>query len=80
MLYRSTTPLCVVVKMIELSINKFSSNLKRFIDQAIDEHEPVKVTRRKGRDFIVISAEDWEREQETLYVLQNSSLVKQISE
>ena len=65
--------------MIELSVNKFRSNLKIFVDQAIDEHEPVKVTRRKGRDFIVISAEDWEREQETLYVLQNSSLVKQIS-
>ena len=66
--------------MIELSINKFRSNLKRFVDQAIDEHEPVKVTRKTGRDFIVIGAEDWEREQETLYVLQNSSLVKQISE
>ena len=65
--------------MIELSVNKFRSNLKSFVDQAIDEHEPVKVTRRKGRDFIVVSAEDWEREQETLYVLQNSSLIKQIS-
>jgi antitoxin YefM len=29
---------------------------------------------------VVISAEDWEREQETLYVLQNSSLMKQIAE
>ncbi|MCD6118100.1 type II toxin-antitoxin system Phd/YefM family antitoxin [bacterium] len=66
--------------MIELSVNKFRSNLKSFVDQAIDEHEPVKITRRKGRDFIVISAEDWEREQETLYVLQNSFLMKQISE
>jgi antitoxin YefM len=27
-----------------------------------------------------MSAEDWEREQETLYVLQNSSLMKQIAE
>ena len=66
--------------MIELSVNKFRSNLKYFVDQAIDEHEPVKITRRKGRDFIVISAEDWEREQETVNVLQNSSLMKQISE
>ena len=66
--------------MIELSVNKFRSNLKNFVDQAIDEHEPVKITRRKGRDFIVISAEDWEREQETLNILQNSSIMKQISE
>jgi antitoxin YefM len=28
---------------------------------------------------VVISAEDWEREQETLYVLQNPSLMQQIA-
>jgi antitoxin YefM len=64
--------------MVELSVNKFRSNLKTFVDQAIDEHVPLKITRRAGRDFVVVSAEDWEREQETLYVLQNSSLMKQI--
>ena len=66
--------------MVELSVNKFRSNLKSFVDRAIDEHVPLKVTRRAGRDFIVLSAEDWERDQETLYVLQNSSLMKQIVE
>ena len=29
---------------------------------------------------MVISAEDWERERETLYVLQNQSLMQQIPE
>ncbi|MCK5145205.1 type II toxin-antitoxin system Phd/YefM family antitoxin [bacterium] len=66
--------------MIELSVNKFRANLKNYVDQAIDLHEPVKITRREGRDFVVLSAEDWERDQETLYILQNSSLMKQISE
>jgi antitoxin YefM len=66
--------------MVELSVNKFRSNLKAFVDKAIDEHIPLKVKRRAGRDFVVISAEDWQREQETLYVLQNTSLMKQISE
>jgi antitoxin YefM len=28
----------------------------------------------------VLSAEDWDREQETLYVLQNSSLMRQLAE
>jgi antitoxin YefM len=54
--------------------------MKNFVEQAASEHEPLKVTRRSGGDFIVISAEDWERDQETLYVLQSSSLMKQISE
>lgn len=66
--------------MVELSVNKFRSNIKSFVDQAIDEHVPLKVTRRAGRDFIVMSAEDWERDQETLYVLQNTSLMQQIAE
>ena len=66
--------------MQELSVNKFRSHLKETVDHIIDAHEPLRITRRKGRDFIIISAEDWEREQETLYVLQNSSLMKQIVE
>jgi len=36
------------------------------------------VHRRAGSDFIVFNAEDWERDQETPYVLQNSSLMNQI--
>lgn len=66
--------------MIQLSVNKFRSNLKTFVEKSINDHIPLRIRRRTGRDFIVISAEDWEREQETLYVLQNSSLMKQINE
>ncbi len=66
--------------MIQLSVNKFRANLKSFVEQAINDHVPLRVCRRAGRDFIIMSAEDWEREQETLYVLQNSSLMIQIDE
>jgi antitoxin YefM len=66
--------------MIELSVNKFRANIKTFVDKAINDHVPLRIRRRVGNDFIVISAEDWEREQETLYVLQNSSLMNQIAE
>ncbi len=65
--------------MIELSVNKFRAHLKSFVDKAINEHQPLRVKRRAGRDFVVVSAEDWEREQETLYILQNNSLMQQIS-
>jgi len=61
------------------SVNKFRDNLKAFVDRVTVDHEPIKVTRRAGEDFIVMSAEDWEREQETLYVLQNSDLMQQIA-
>jgi antitoxin YefM len=65
--------------MDSVSVNKFRDNLKAFVDRVIGDHEPIKVTRRAGEDFVVISAEDWEREQETLYVLQNSDLMLQIT-
>lgn len=66
--------------MTELSVTKFRSNIKKFVDRAIDFHEVLRIKRRKGRDFVIISAEDWEREQETLYVMQNSYLINQINE
>jgi len=64
--------------MDSISVNKFRENLKYFVEQVVNDHLPLKVTRRNGEDFVVISAENWVREQETLYVLQNNYLVKQI--
>ena len=66
--------------MDSISVNQFRDNLKTYVEQTVSEHEPIKVTRRAGDDFIVMSADDWEREQETLHILQSSNLMKQIAE
>ena len=66
-------------KMREMSVNKFRSGLKAAVEEVVHQHVPLRVTRRTGDDFVVVSAEDWEREQETLYVLRNSSLMEQIA-
>lgn len=66
--------------MDSISVNKFRDNLKGFVEQVVSKHMPLKVTRRTGEDFVVLSADDWEREQETLYVLQNTDLMKQIAD
>lgn len=66
--------------MIELSVNKFRANIKEFVDKVIEDHQAIRVNRRAGKDFIVVSAEDWEREQETLYILRNNSLMSQVAE
>ena len=66
--------------MDSISVNQFREKLKHCVEAVIREHQPLKVTRRNGEDFVVISAEDWAREQETLYVLQNQSLMEQIAE
>ena len=61
------------------SVNQFRDNLKTIVEHVANSHVPIKVTRRAGDAFVVISADDWEREQETLYVLQNNSLMTQIA-
>lgn len=66
--------------MNSISVNQFREKLKHYVERVIQEHQPLKVTRRNGEDFVVISAEDWERGRETLYVLQNQSLMQQIAE
>ncbi|MBK1653672.1 type II toxin-antitoxin system Phd/YefM family antitoxin [Allochromatium vinosum] len=64
--------------MDTVSVNQFRDNLTSLVEQVISRHEPG-VTRRSGEDFVVVSAEDWKREQETLYILQNNDLMKQIA-
>lgn len=66
--------------MDSVSVNQFRENLKAFVEKAVSNHVPLKVTRRSGEAFVVMSADDWEREQETLYVLQNNDLMRQIAE
>ena len=66
--------------MDSVSVNKFRDNLKSFVEQVVSKHMPLKVTRRSGEDFVVVSADDWEREQETLFVLQNNDLMRQIAD
>lgn len=63
-----------------LSVNQFRANLKQYVDLAVDNHEPLEVSRKNGESFVVMSLEDYQREQETLHVLGNTSLMSQIQE
>jgi len=61
-----------------LSVNQFRANLKQYVDNAVDNHEPLTVSRKNGEAFVVLSLEDYNREQETLYVLNNNILMGQV--
>ncbi len=74
------TSVHLVIVMDTVSVNQFRNKLKTYVEQVVSTHTPIKVTRRAGEAFVVMSADDWEREQETLYILQNSSLMRQIAE
>ena len=65
--------------MHSVSVDTFRANLREHVEKSIADHQPLKVTVSDGTDFVVIGVEDWEREQETLYVLQSPSLMAQIA-
>jgi antitoxin YefM len=64
--------------MREMSESEFRRHLQAAVEKVVEDHVPLRVKRRGGQDFVVVSAGDWEQEQETLYVLQNKSLREQI--
>ncbi|WP_417909909.1 type II toxin-antitoxin system Phd/YefM family antitoxin [Candidatus Electronema sp. PJ] len=66
--------------MREITVSRFKANLKNYTDQAISDHEPLRIIQKQGQDFVVIGAEDWEQLQETVYVLQNANLMRQIKQ
>lgn len=67
-----------VSHMNEITANRFRDQLKAEVDRAIREHQPLRVSRRRGGDFVVLSAEDWSAVEETLYLNRIPGLVKSI--
>ncbi len=66
-------------RICTIDIKQFSENLKRNAAQATTDQSPLKVTQGNGKYFVVLSADEWEREQETIQVLQDTDLMRQIA-
>lgn len=66
--------------MDSVSFKQFQNNLQDCVDRVINRHNPLKVTDTNRSDFVIVSAQDWEQTQETLYILQNTDLMQQISQ
>lgn len=65
--------------MQETTANLFRQNLKSDVDRCIENHELLRVTRRSGENFIVLSESDWKAIEETLYLNQVPGLVDSIN-
>ena len=65
--------------MTSISVNEFRDHLRHYVEQTEKNHEILNVTRRNGKDFVVMSKEDWESFEETLQILQNAPLMQQIA-
>lgn len=55
--------------MKTLSSTDLRANLSTVMDQVNDDHEPVIVTRAKGKPVVMVSLEDWASMDETTYLL-----------
>lgn len=64
--------------MFEISADQFRQNLKSCVDRCSKEHDIIKVKRKRGRDFVVISVEDWSAIEETLYLNRVPGMAKSI--
>ncbi len=64
--------------MNQVTANHFRQNLKAEVDNLIDSHEVLRVKRRRGGDFVVLSADDWGAIEETLYLNRFPGLVESI--
>lgn len=65
--------------MEAVSYTNFRQNMANVLDHVNDDSVPVQITRKGKRPAVVVSMDDWESLQETLYVLQNKHLMRQIN-
>ncbi len=66
--------------MNEVSANEFRAKLKSQVDRVVEDHVVLRVRRRRGGDFVVLSAEDWSAIEETLFLNRIPNLVDSIHE
>ena len=59
--------------MKAVNFSEFRENLKGFLDKSYDNHEPIIVTRKEGKNMVVISIEDYNSIMETNYLLSNKA-------
>lgn len=65
-------------RMRAIGIEQFNEVLQTDADQVFSGKGRFKVKHGK-KYFVVLSADEWKAEQETLHVLQNTDLVRQIA-
>ncbi len=68
-----------VSSMPTLSASDARANLYRLMDQAAESHQPITIT-GKRHAAVLLSAEDWQAIQETLYLLAVPGMRESIKE
>lgn len=59
--------------METVALSTFRETLKASLQKVADNHEPMVVKRQRGEDMVVLSLEDFNAMQETLYLLSSAA-------
>jgi prevent-host-death family protein len=65
--------------MTTLTASEARASLYRLIDQAAESHQPILITGKRN-NAVLLSAEDWQAIQETLYLLSVPGMRESIKE
>lgn len=52
-----------------LTYSDTRANLKAVMDRVVEDHAPVVISRQSGKPVVMVSLEDWEAIEETMYLL-----------
>lgn len=63
-----------------LTYSDTRANLKAVMDRVVEDHAPVVIARHKGRSVVMVSLEDWESMEETMYLLSTPTNARRIRE
>ena len=64
--------------MLETTANEFRKKLKEKVDTYIKNHEPLKVKRKTGANFVILGEEDWRAIEDTIYLNRVPGLMESI--
>jgi antitoxin YefM len=66
--------------MTTLPLAEVRANLSKLVDEAVRTHERIEVTRQGRRAAVILSADDYDSIMETLAILSDEDLVRDIRE
>jgi antitoxin YefM len=61
-----------------LTFSETRANLKSVMDQVVNDHSPVIVARKRGEAVVMISLDDWNAMNETLYLLSSPTNARRL--
>ena len=64
--------------MLETTSTKLRKSLNKEIEPCFNNHETLHVKQRDGKNFVIMSAEDWRAIEETLFLNKIPNMVESI--